>query len=66
MCEIEILEKALPEHQVKVMLLVELKLDVGFARSISINNININKLVFELKLLMLEPWKGRQVRLQRL
>lgn len=55
MCEIEILEKALPEHQVKVMLLVELKLDVGFARSISINNININKLVFELKLLMLEP-----------
>ena len=66
MCEIEILEKTMPEHQVKVMLLVELKLDVGFARSISINNININKLVFELKLLMLEPWKGRQVRLQRL
>ena len=55
MCEIEILEKTLPEHQVQVMLLVELKLDVGFARSISINNININKLVSELKLLMLEP-----------
>ena len=48
----------LPERQVKVMLLVRWRLDVGLARSISSNH--INQVILELLLWLLEPWKVEQ------
>ena len=62
--QIEILEKTLPELQVKVMLPAGCRLDVGLARSISSDH--INQSILELVLLLLEPWKVGQARLQRL
>lgn len=64
MCQIVILEKIQLKLQVKVMLLVGCRLDVGFA--ISISSDHINQLLLELVLLMLEPWKVGQARLRRL